>query len=136
MYRVTPYRNTRTRDVFDLFDDFFNDTRRTTSSFKVDVQDLDKEYIVEADLPGFAKENIEVHFENEQLIISVNKEVEENEENNKYIHRERFYGNFKRSIYLKDVDPTKFKAKLENGVLTINAQKLEDKISKYMIDID
>lgn len=138
MYRISPYTSTkRNKDLFDIFDDFFSDTRAYKGNLKVDVQDLEKEYIIEADVPGFKKEEIEVHFENEKLIISVNKEMlNENDENDKYIHRERFCESLTRSIYLKDVDPSKFKAKLDNGVLTITALKAEDKVNKYMIDIE
>ena len=136
MYKVTPYRTNT--DLFNLFDDFFSDTKSYHRTFKVDVQDLEKEYIVEADVPGFTKENIEIHFEKERLVISINKEEtqETEDENKNYVHRERFTESARRSIYLKDVDPKQFKAKLENGVLTITAQKQEEKINKYTIDID
>ncbi len=137
MYRITPYnRAVRSRDFFNLFDDFFNDTKPYNGSLRVDVRDLEKEYIVDADVPGLAKEDIEIHFENERLLINITKEEEKEESNNDYIHRERYSTSLSRSIYLKDVDPTKFKAKLENGVLTITAQKQEDKVNKYMIDIE
>lgn len=137
MYKITPYSSLkRNVDPFELFDDFFSDKRSYRDTFKVDVRDLEKEYIVEADVPGLQKEDIQVHFENERLLICISKENESEENNDNYIHRERSYQSLKRSIYLKDVDPKKFKAKLENGVLTITAEKLEDKISKYMIDID
>ena len=121
VYRIKPYRR---NDVFDLFDNFFNDTTiNYRGNLKIDVRDLAKEYIVDVDVPGLVKDDIQIHFENERLIISVSKE-------------ERYTSSVKRSIYLKDVDPTKFKAKLENGVLTITAQKQEEKINKYMIDIE
>ena len=136
MYRIKPYRRNDLFNVMDVFDDFFSDNRRNYSNLKVDVRDLEKEYIVDVDVPGLTKDDIEIHFENERLMISINKEEETEENNDNYIHRERYTVSTKRSIYLKDVDPKKFKAKLDNGVLTINAQKLEDKISKYMIDID
>lgn len=136
MYRIKPYKRSNVFDVMDVFDDFFSDSRRTYGNLKIDVRDLEKEYIVDVDVPGVNKEDIEVHFENERLMISINKEEETEEKNENYIHRERYTENVKRSVYLKDVDPKKFKAKLENGVLTINAEKLEDKISKYMIDIE
>ena len=134
MYRIKPYRR---NDVFDLFDNFFNDTTiNYRGNLKIDVRDLAKEYIVDVDVPGLIKDDIQIHFENERLIISVNKEETVDNETENYIHKERYTSSVKRSIYLKDVDPTKFKAKMENGVLTITAQKLEEKINKYMIDIE
>lgn len=134
MYRIRPYRR---NDVFDIFDDFFNDTTiNYRGNLKIDVRDLATEYVVDVDVPGLEKEDIEIHFENERLLISVTKEQETENENNNYIHQERFMNSVKRSIFLKDVDPTKFKAKLNNGVLTVTAQKQEEKINKYLIDIE
>ena len=137
MYKIRPYTSsTRNRDLFDVFDDFFSSSRDYNGNMKVDVQNFDKEYIVEADLPGISKEDIEIHFENERLNISVNRNTENTSENEHYIHRERCCESLSRTIYLKDVDPKKFKATLENGVLKVVAQKQEDKINKYMIEIE
>lgn len=134
MYRIKPY-NRSVFDVMDVFDDFFNE-RQYKGSLKIDVRDLEKEYIVDVDVPGLSKEDIEIHFENERLIISVTKEEEKNDEADNYVHKERYFVSSKRSVYLKDVDPKQFKATLTNGVLTIKASKLEEKISKYLIDIE
>lgn len=134
MYRIKPY-TTRNVDLFNLFDDFFNDSRVYNGSLKIDVRDLEKEYIVDVDVPGINKEDIEVHFENERLFINVNREEDKEEDDKGYVHRERRSMSLSRSIYLKDVDPKQFSAKLDNGVLTITAKKLEDKINKYMIEI-
>ena len=80
MYRIKPYKRNSVFDVMDVFDDFFRDTPRNYGNLKIDVRDLEKEYIVDVDVLGLSKEDIEVHFENERLMISINKE-EENEEN-------------------------------------------------------
>lgn len=143
MFRLTPYRTNAVRsndrgyrDVFDLFDDFFGERDYGYRKFKLDVRDTGDEYIVDADMPGINKEDISVHFEDEQLIIAVNREEETEEDTKDYIHRERSVESFERRLHLKDVDPSKFTAKLDNGVLTIHAPKLEEKINKYMIDID
>jgi len=135
MYRIKPY-TTRSVDLANFFDDFFNESRMYNGSLKIDVRDLEKEYIVDVDVPGINKEEIEVHFENERLFINVNKVEEKEDENNGYVHRERTSLNASRSIYLKDVDPKQFTAKLDNGVLSITAKKAEDKINKYMIEIE
>ena len=142
MYRVTPYKNTLRnntktyRDVFDLFDDFFTERDYGYRKFKLDVRDTGKEYIIDADLPGIEKDEMSVHFENEQLIISVNREDQKEEDLKDYLHKERTVESFERRINLKDVDPKAFKASLNNGVLTITAPKLEEKVNKYLIDIE
>lgn len=137
MYKIKPYTSiSRNRDLFDVFDDFFSSSRNHYYDLKIDVQDFEKEYIIEADVPGIKKDEIEIHFENEKLHISVNKESSNENEDDNYIHRERYSEYLNRSVYLKDVDPTKFKASLEDGVLKIVAEKQADKINKYMIEID
>lgn len=137
MYRIKPYTSiSRNRDLFDVFDDFFSSSRTQSSNLKIDVQDFETEYIIEADVPGIKKEELQIHFENERLQISIYKEESDENENDNYIHRERYVESLNRSVYLKDVDPKQFKASLEDGVLKIVAQKQKDKINKYMIEID
>lgn len=137
MYRIRPYRKNVQRDVFDLFDDFFGTTRNVVRDFRVDVKDLKDKYVVEAELPGLSKEDINIKFENEYLTISVNKNEETNEqEEGKYVHKERVELRSERRMFLPDVDPTKLNAKLENGILVISLNKAEEKINSYMIDID
>lgn len=141
MYRITPYRrnnNVSTRDVFDLFDDFFTDRKLNyVRDFRIDVKDEKDKYIVEAEVPGLEKKDLSIKYENDHLTISINKEqeVEDKNEDNTYLHRERHMFKSERNIYLEDVDPKKLTAKLNNGVLTIELMKLEHKISSYMIDI-
>ena len=140
MYRITPYKrrnNLATRDVFDLFDDFFNTPKSYVRDFRIDVQDQNDKYLVEAEVPGLDKKDLNIKFENDYLTISINKEDEkvEEESENKYVHRERYEFKSERRIYLEDVDPTKLSAELKDGILSIELMKLESKISSYMIDI-
>lgn len=137
MFKVSPYSSTkRNQDLFDVFDDFFSTNRTYRGTLKVDVQDNEKDYVVDVDVPGVNKEDIQIHFENEQLTIAIEKENMKDDSDKNYIHQERYMESLTRTIYLKDVDPKKFKATLNNGVLSITALKQEDKISKYYIDID
>lgn len=140
MYRITPYKkrnNLPTRDVFDLFDDFFNAPTTYVRDFRIDVQDVKDKYIVEAEVPGLDKKDLNIKFENDYLTISIHKEEEtkEDDKDNKYLHRERYEFKSERRIYLEDVDPKKLNASLKDGILTIELNKLEHKISSYMIDI-
>lgn len=137
MYRIKPYyKNSVSRDVFDLFDDFFNDSRVVRANFRMDVQDLKDKYIVEAELPGLTKDDVNVKFENERLTITVSKEESKDSEDKKYVHKERYSFNSERQMYLPDVDPTKLSAKFDNGILTITLNKSEHAISSYLIDIE
>lgn len=141
MFRITPYtsisgKKDGYRDAFDLFDEFFNDKKYRGDSFKIDVKEFDNEYVIYAELPGLKKENIQIHYENERLCISVTKEENKEESNDNYIHRERYSSNYERSIYIKDIDPKNLKAKLNDGVLEITAAKSETAVNKYLVDIE
>ena len=140
MFRIAPYSvNTNvTKDVFDLFDDFFKPSYERKYSFRVDVKDTGETYIVDASLPGILKKDVSLKYENELLTISVNKEekTEEKDDNDKYLHREIRTFSSSRKIHLKDVDPKQLKATMENGILTVTLPKLKEKLNSYMIDID
>ena len=110
-------------DFYNMMEDFFNDPWfggwRSREGFKLDIQRTDKEYLVEAELPGVRKDEISLDLREGTLTISVNREENKNEENRNYIHRERRVSSMSRSVYLCDVDPYCVTAKLENGVLKV-----------------
>ncbi len=140
MFKITPYRSSYPRktsydNVFDLFDDFFNETRNTHAGLKIDVLEEDDNYVIEVETPGVSKENIEIHYENDYLTIDLKKEEVKEEKHKNYLHKERYIENATRSIYLKDIDASKLTAKQDNGILTITTPKLESKTTKYFVDI-
>jgi HSP20 family protein len=76
--------------------------------------------VVRADLPGMNKENVNVDVEDDQLIISGERQDEYNEERDDFFRSERSYGRFYRSIPLPEgVDANACKAEFKNGVLEI-----------------
>ncbi len=110
-------------DFYNMLDDFFTDPwlsgRRAREGFKLDVQRSDKEYLIEAELPGVNKEEVSLDLRDGTLSIAVNREENVNEEKKNYIHRERRVSSMSRSVYLGDVDANAVSAKLDNGVLKI-----------------
>ena len=131
--------NTSLTDFYNVIDDFFNDVTPSRflaqDTFKIDVQDKEKEYLVEAELPGFNKEDILLELNDNKLSISVEKEEKKEEANKNYIHRERKYGSMQRSIYLADVNGEGISAKFENGLLKILIPKIDCKEKAKKIDI-
>lgn len=93
--------------------------------FKADVKETDKEYIVEAELPGLEKENINITFEDDVLTISIkrNEVIDERREN--FIRRERRTGNIERRFCFEGVDEEKISANYKNGILTVVLPKKE-----------
>lgn len=119
------------RNNFDLFDDFFKDDdffpRKERNLMKTDIKEKKDKYTIEVDLPGFKKENINLSLKNGYLEItaSVQNEVNEDEEE-KFVHRERFFGECSRSFYVgEDVTEEDINAEFKNGTLAIDIPKKE-----------
>ena len=134
--------STRRNSFFDLMDNFFSDSslinKGLGGDFKLDVQETDKEYVVEAEMPGVKKGELDVELKDNNLTIAVDKEekYEEEDKEKNYIHRERKTSSMRRSIYLPDAKSEEVKAKLEDGVLKITIQKDSEAKDKYKIDIE
>ena len=65
----------RRKDDFDLFEDLFSDPffeRRENKIMKTDIKEKDGNYVIDIDLPGYNKENIQISIENGYLTISAN----------------------------------------------------------------
>ena len=119
------------RNNFDLFDNFFNDDffpKKGTSLMKTDIIEKKDKYILKMDLPGFSKEDINLSLKNGYLEVSAKVEKEEkNDEEEKYLHRERFYGECQRSFYIgDDVNKENIDAEFKDGILFIEVPKKEE----------
>lgn len=133
MFGLTPYEN-KGYDLFDVFHDFeknFFDRDLTSynglmkNGFRTDIKDEGEKFVLEAELPGFNKEDISVDIDNEMLTISAKHEdkKDEKDKEGKYIRRERSYGCFQRSFNIADIDDQQIDAQYENGVLKLNLPK-------------
>lgn len=133
----------RKRNEFDLFDNMFEDPffeRKENKWMKTDIKEKGNNYIIEVDLPGYEKDNIQIEMENGYLKVSAKVEdSNEEEEEEKYIHKERFYGECSRSFYVGDnIKEEDVKASFKNGILTLTVPKEEQKKldDKKYIQID
>lgn len=128
-------------DFYNMLDDFFSDgwtPRRSLQqdTFKIDVQESEKEYVIEAELPGVKKDEVNIELNEGRLEIAVNREEVVSDEKKNYIHRERRYCSMSRGVYLADADKEGVKAKLDNGVLRISVPKQEKADRLISIDIE
>ena len=119
------------RGNFDLFDNFFRDddffTKRQNNLMKTDVKELSDKYEIKIDLPGYEKENINLSLNNGYLEISAKMDKEDNEEEEKYVRRERFVGECSRSFYVgDDITEEDIDAEFKNGILKIEIPKKEN----------
>lgn len=113
-----------------VFENFFNDTvfpayYSKSGQMKVDIKENDKEYMIEADLPGFRKDDVMIDYEDDYLTISANHDEEKEEKKDNYLRKERFATSMTRSFMIDDVDAEKIKASMDNGVLKISLPKSE-----------
>ena len=135
------YLSTGFEDFYNMLDDFFTDTNPfrknlARDAFKVDVQENEKEYIVDAELPGTKKEEISVSIDEGQLVIAVNREENTEKEEKNFVHKERRYSSMRRGMYLPEADGEGIRAKLEDGVLNISVPKKSKPESVVKVEIE
>ncbi|MDY3927797.1 MAG: Hsp20/alpha crystallin family protein [Clostridia bacterium] len=143
MFELRPYshRNNslynpfKTMDEFEkqLFESpfsFFNGS--VIDEFKTDIKDEGDHYELEADLPGFDKNDIKIDINGDVMTLSAERhsEHEENDKKDKYVRCERSYGYYSRDFDLSNVKADEIKAKYENGVLKLVLPKKHETISK------
>ena len=131
-----------------LFDEFMNDFpffddsdmrkaekklygRRGKNIMKTDIQEKDDEYLLEMDLPGFTKDEIQMSLDNGYLTISAAKGLDQDTE-------EKKTGTCQRSFYVGDgITEADIKAAFKHGILTVHIPKKENKVpEKNYISIE
>ena len=129
MFGLTPYErknSAMTYDPFKAFENFEREFFKTNglAEFKTDI----KEYELEADLPGFKKEDINIELDDTYLTIQAERksETEEKDKTGSYVRRERSCGSFSRSFDVSGIDVSAIKASYQDGVLKLVLPKKEE----------
>ncbi len=92
----------------------------------VDVRESDEAFVFTAELPGIAKEAVEISVEDGILTLSGERRFNEDDEEKNYRRIERAYGAFSRSFTLPSaVDPERIEARFQDGLLTVTVSKAE-----------
>lgn len=102
------------------------------SSPRMNVVENDQAFVVEADMPGVAKEDIKLSVDNRRVSIEgeVKRESSQKDGQN-VLHSERLISRFSRSFTLPaEVDENRADARLENGVLILTLPKKEATLPK------
>lgn len=101
-----------------------------------DMMETDNEYVIEVDLPGLTKKDIQINAHDNVLTIEGERRRESKQEQPGYLRNERYFGTFKRSIMLPaSIMDDKIKATFKDGVLRVNVPKAE-KSKKKSVPID
>lgn len=91
---------------------------------RTDVRETEDAIEADIDLPGFKKDEIQVHLENGYLTVSAEKHADKQTGKGKYLRQERYSGTVSRTFYVGDtLKPDDVKAKYEDGVLVISLSK-------------
>jgi HSP20 family protein len=111
-----------------LFNGHQGDGNQRLAPYGVDIREDADHFYVEAELPGFKKEEVDITLENQTLTITAERSQEQREENKgDLLLHERRYSRFQRSFTLPPVvDEQTVNAKLADGVLTVTLNKREE----------
>ena len=119
MFGMIPFE--RNDGMFDLFDNFersfFGSSGKSLPDFRTDIRDTGDAFVLEAELPGFDKEDIKLDLKDGLLTITASHKEETEEKRDSYIRRERKYGSFSRAFDVSGIDEEHICAAYQNGVL-------------------
>jgi len=121
--------------VFSIFDQWLDTPQRTMRTFspRVEVRELEKEFVLRAELPGLSKEDVKLSLENRVLTISGEKKLEKREDKDNVYIRETAYGEFSRSFNLSDgIDESNIKAEYKDGILMVTLPKSEKAVARQI----
>ena len=129
-----------TRSAFeDMIDDWFPTVNSENGVLKTDVHRKDGRYIIDIDVPGFAKEDIKIALYRGNLTISAehNETKEEKDAKGTVVRKERYSGTCSRTFYVGEhVTEADVKARLADGILTLEIPTEETKKEEQKKYID
>lgn len=117
---------------------FFNPLMQTEDqALKTDIQETDKAYIAAIDLPGVAKKDVHLNYDQGILNVSCKKAAytDHEDKDGNVLLSERNYGTMSRSYRLPNVDQDKINAEFKNGVLKVTLPKVTAANGTQNIDI-
>ena len=126
-------------NLFDEMMDSFNDEffgkrsplygKNASRVMKTDIKEVDGRYVIDIELPGFKKDEIQAELKDGCLTISASKGLDKDEKDKegRYIRRERYAGAMSRSFYVgENVKQEDITARFENGILSLSVPKEEE----------
>ena len=98
---------------------------RVPAEFRTDIRDEGDHFLLEADLPGFNKEDIHVDLDEGSLTISAERrsDFEQKDKKGNYVRCERAYGSYARSFDTAGIDVEHITAAYKDGVLRLTLPK-------------
>lgn len=135
MFELTPFvrrNHVATFDPFREFDAleraFFGTREPSTYGFKTDILEKKDSFVLEAELPGFSKEDISIDVDGDYLTVSATHKAEREDKTDEYVRRERRCGTYSRSFDISAVQAEAITAAYKDGVLTLNLPKKDETV--------
>ena len=130
MFELTPFARRNVvyspfKEMEELENAFFG---KDTQMFKTDIKDKGDVLVLQADLPGFKKEDIDINIEDGYLTISATRKNETEDKKDSYLRRERVYGSFSRSFDISSIKESEIKGSYHDGVLELTLPKKTESI--------
>lgn len=113
------------RELDRLEREFFGES--SMNGFLIDIIDKGESYLLEAELPGFKKEDIKIDLDGDTMTISATRSSENRVDKKSYLRSERSYGSYRRSFDVSEIDQEQISAAYNDGVLTVTLPKLKSK---------
>ena len=129
MFDLMPFGSNNTNDIFHYLDNFeknFFSGLTNTSQFRTDILDKGDRYLLQAELPGFEKDDIKIDLNNDLLTISAEHNESEEQTDKNFIRRERRYGSFSRSFDISNIKAEEISAEYKNGILNLTLPKKQE----------
>lgn len=131
MFELRPYRRLNSeaynpfREIEDFERRFFGEPFFRSGEFRTDITDEGDNLVLEADLPGFDKNDIHLDLSDDTLTINAERhsEHEQKDKKDKYLRLERSYGKYSRQFDMSGINADGIRAKYENGVLKLTLPK-------------
>lgn len=118
------FRDFASFDPFSASDALYG--KHARALMKTDVRETDNSYELDIDLPGFKKDELQLHLQDGYLTVSAAKGLDKDEKDKEghYIRRERYAGQCSRSFYVgENITEEDVHAKYEDGILRLSIPK-------------
>jgi len=103
----------------------WDEAEQIEGQLAIDVYQTVDKIIIKSTIAGVKPEDLKISLHHDLLSIKGRRQFTDTVNDDDYLFRECYWGNFSRSIILPaEVDPKKIDAVLENGILTISLEKI------------
>jgi HSP20 family protein len=117
MFETTPFK--RENNDIARGDNSPGSMEMNQSPFIVDIRESGDSFLVEAELAGIRKEDINIEYNDNYLTLSAKREDKATNVSDNFVKHERHFGELERSFYVDDIDENKIETSFEEGILRV-----------------